>query len=87
MNVNEKYTQMEKKYFKLRKILIKCREENRRDFKELVSISGLEEKELINIEKGIDKDVIHFLMYAKALDININLIYKQNYNANCKFIK
>lgn len=79
MNVNEKYIEAEEKYLKLREILKKCREENKRTFADLSSISGFEEEELKNIEKGVDKDIIHFLIYAKVLGININLRYKENY--------
>ncbi|WP_333861512.1 hypothetical protein [Clostridium sp.] len=79
MNVGEKYIDSKEIYLKLRRILKKCREENRRTFRDLSSVSGFKEDELKNIEEGVDKDIVHFLSYAKILGISINLSYNENY--------
>ncbi|MFL0195234.1 hypothetical protein ACJDU8_06590 [Clostridium sp. WILCCON 0269] len=79
-NINsEYYMEAENKYLKLRQILKKCREENRRTFEDISNSCRFNQEELENIEKGIDKDITHFLIYAKALGISINLSYKENY--------
>ncbi|WP_368490922.1 hypothetical protein [Clostridium sp. BJN0013] len=78
MNANRKYIEVEEIYLKLRGILKRCREENKRTFEDLSGISGFKEEELKNIEEGIDKDIIHFLIYARILGININLTYRES---------
>lgn len=82
--MGEKYIDSEGIYLKLRGVLKKCREENGRTFKDLSIASGFKEDELKNIEEGIDKDIVHFLSYAKILGISINLSYSKNYRPSLK---
>ena len=63
----------ENRYYELRKHLKEYKEFAKIPLEDISSECNLTVKELENIEKGIDKDIIHFLIYVKVLNLDLNL--------------
>ncbi len=67
------FNKAEDRYYELRKHLKEYRELAKIPLEDIENICNLTVKDLENIEKGIDRDIVHFLIYAKTLNLDLNL--------------
>lgn len=67
------FNEAEDRYYELRKHLKEYREFAKVPLTDVSNICNLSIEDLKNIEKGIDRDIVHFLIYAKVLNLDLNL--------------
>lgn len=67
------FNKAEYRYYELRKHLKEYREFAKIPLEDISNICNLNIKDLDDIEKGIDRDIVHFLIYAKTLNLDLNL--------------